>query len=88
MSNTTYSIFGSISLVIFNIGTVRFSGFNPFLGYFTLTKTGLPVSRSCMTKAVSTSNQREKIIATENTEITEDFFSVSSVLSVADKYKQ
>ncbi len=37
---------------------------------------------------VSTSNQRAKIIATENTEITEDFFSVSSVLSVADKYKQ
>ncbi|KAF5421576.1 MAG: hypothetical protein C5S45_03475 [Candidatus Methanocomedens sp.] len=37
---------------------------------------------------VSTSNKREKIIATENTEITEDFFSVSSVLSVADKYKQ
>jgi len=34
---------------------------------------------------VSTSNHREKIIATE---ITEDFFSVSSVLSVADKYKQ
>jgi hypothetical protein len=34
-------------------------------------------------KIVSTSNQRVKIIATENTEITEDFFSVSSVLSVA-----
>ena len=31
-------------------------------------------------KIVSTSNQRVKIIATE---ITEDFFSVSSVLSVA-----
>jgi hypothetical protein len=30
-------------------------------------------------KIVSTSNQRVKIIATENTEITEDFFSVSSV---------
>jgi len=42
----------------------------------------LPVNK------VSTSNKREKIIATENTEITEDFFSVSSVLSVADKYKQ
>jgi len=37
---------------------------------------------------VSTSNQRAKIIATENTEITEDFVSLSSVLSVADKYKQ
>ena len=37
---------------------------------------------------VPTSNQRAKIIATENTESTEDFFSVSSVLSVADKYKQ
>jgi hypothetical protein len=35
-------------------------------------------------KYVSTSNQRAKIIATENTELTEDFFSVSSVLSVAD----
>ncbi|MCD4799120.1 MAG: hypothetical protein K8R19_08955 [Methanosarcinales archaeon] len=41
-----------------------------------------------VTKMVFTSNKREKIIATENTEITEDFFSVSSVLSVADKYKQ
>jgi hypothetical protein len=41
-----------------------------------------------VTKMVSTSNRREKIIATENTEITEDFFSVSSVLSVAYKYKQ
>jgi hypothetical protein len=30
---------------------------------------------------ISISNQRKKIIATENTEITEDFF---SVLSVAD----
>ena len=39
-------------------------------------------------KMVSTSNQRAKIIATEDTETTEDFFSVSSVLSVADKYKQ
>ena len=39
-----------------------------------------------VTKMVSTSDQREKIIATEITEITEDFFSVSSVLSVADKY--
>jgi len=38
-----------------------------------------------VTKMVFTSNKREKIIATE---ITEDFFSVSSVLSVADKYKQ
>ena len=38
-----------------------------------------------VTKMVSTSDQREKIIATE---ITEDFFSVLSVLSVADKYKQ
>jgi len=34
---------------------------------------------------VSTLNQRGKIIATENTE---NLFSVSSVLSVADKYKQ
>ena len=33
---------------------------------------------------VSTSNHRAKMIATENTENTEDFFSVSSVLSVAD----
>jgi hypothetical protein len=39
-------------------------------------------------KSVSTSNMRAKIIATENTETTENFFSVSSVLSVADKYKQ
>jgi|LGVF01.1.fsa_nt_gb hypothetical protein len=38
-----------------------------------------------VTKMVFTSNKREKIIATENTE---EFFSVSSVLSVADKYKQ
>jgi hypothetical protein len=37
---------------------------------------------------VSISNLIAKIIATENTEITEDFFSVSSVLSVADKCKQ
>jgi len=34
---------------------------------------------------VSTLNQRAKIIATE---ITENFFSVSSMLSVVDKYKQ
>ena len=33
---------------------------------------------------VSTSNQRAKMIATENTEATEYFLSVFSVLSVAD----
>jgi len=35
-----------------------------------------------VTRMVFTSNHSAKIIATENTEITEDFFSVSSVLSV------
>jgi hypothetical protein len=35
-------------------------------------------------KGVSTSNQRAKMIATENTEATEYFLSVFSVLSVAD----
>ena len=39
-------------------------------------------------KKVSISNKRAKVIATEYKEITEDFFSVSSVLFVADKYKQ
>jgi len=38
-------------------------------------------------KGVSTSNQRAKMIATENTEATEYFLSVFSVLSVAGNTK-